>query len=70
MEYVHVLVDDSIHSSWTELLIKLEGFQNTNFEERDQYCLMTKRSSEQKQKYVSTQIQFYVWDRWMKAKKQ
>ena len=37
---------------------------------RDQCCLMIKRSSGQKQSYVSTQIQFYVWDRWMKAKKQ
>ena len=37
---------------------------------RDQYCLTIKWSSGQKQKYVSTQIPFYAWVRWMKAKMQ
>ena len=35
---------------------------------RDQYCLTIKWSSGQKQKYVSTQIPFSAWVRWMKAK--
>ena len=33
MVYVHVFVDESSHSSWTELLANLKVYKNTNFEE-------------------------------------
>ena len=36
---------------------------------RDQYCVTIKWFSGQKQKYVSTQIPFFAWERWIKAKK-
>ena len=42
MVYVHVFVDESSHSSWTELLANLEVYKNTNFEEIERLFNITR----------------------------